>query len=333
MLSRRILPTFSIAQDLITANLKKLTYSDSLEKTDTLGIVLADNEHKLLQSAIPIKGSEISVTLQKTETNEIFNVGSFTLDEISYRSPPSELTLKLNSLPLSSKRGIVKNRSWEEVTLQEVAQDISGECGLSLFYIASTNPDVKRLEQNEPDLSFLKRICSNYGLGVKVHNKQLIIFDEGELEKTPPVQVISYGDKRLLRFDGKTTATAIYSGADVSYKGNNVKEWLWGLFGANDFFKNTFGGGGGNDNLNINELVDSEGDAERLAKAKLRESNKDGDTLNLTLTGDFNLVAGVTIQLVEFGFLDGKYLIKKADHNLDSGGYTVQINCKKALNF
>ena len=73
----------------------------------------------------------------------------------------------------------------------------------------------------------------------------------------------------------------------------------------------------------------SAGEAERLARKKLKAKNREETKVQMTLVGNFSLRAGATVTLEKFGAFSGKYLIQKATHTLGSGGYETAIEISK----
>ena len=316
----------------IGAVMKSLKYTEMLEgESDTCEIVMADNTHELLKSWRPAKGSEVKIEI--VSEGAVYECGIFELDTLEYRSPPSEYILKMNSIAKGAQvKGVTKNRSWEQVNLSEIAGDIASGAGLSLEYETNADPEIKRAEQSgESDLSFLKRLCGDNGLNVRVHNKKVIVFEALKYEEKDIVGVISYGAINILKFNSRTTIDGIYKDAEVKYQSNNITEWLFNFFGGNDYFQSGSGLNLGGDNvLQINERVDSEGEAERLAKSRLREENKKEYTFNLTVAGNLSYKAGVTLELEEFGIYSGKYIVDRAEHSI-SNGYTTTLQMHKCL--
>jgi hypothetical protein len=264
-------------------------------------------------------------------------LGTFEVDEIVHRYPPSEVVLKFNSIPAKAElRGIKRDKSWEQTTLEQIAGDIASRAGLQLFYDAES-VDIKRAEQSgESDLSFLKKLCDNTGLNLKIHDKKIVVFEALKYESKSPIITLNYNDPPvIIKLDAKTTSSAIYKEAQVSYKGNNVAEWLWSLFGGNDFFSSTAkiagGTGGGAGVLNINQKVNDEAEAERLARAKLREENKKEFTLDLNLMGSFSFIAGNVFTLKGHGLFDGNYICDRTDHVAGESGYTTRVSAHRCL--
>jgi len=71
--------------------------------------------------------------------------------------------------------------------------------------------------------------------------------------------------------------------------------------------------------------------ARKMARNALRKANRQENAGTITLVGDPRLVAGVTVNLKNFGAFDAKYIIARATHRI-AGGYTVDIDVRKCLN-
>lgn len=335
--------------------LKSIKYSDSLEnEADTVEITLADATHNLLTEWKPARGTEVFVELVKTSWNsrvwteelpeEILPLGVFETDEIVDSYPPSQCVIKLNSIPNRAKvRNVNKDKSWEQVNLSKIARDIANDAKLKLFYDTPDDPEIKRVEQSgESDLSLLKRICSNYGLNLKVSDGKLIIFDAEKYESKSPIFVLDWNVPIIKHFEGTATINQIYKDAHISFKSNNVADFLWGLFGGLDLFQGTSGvdlsknfagvSGGAADNvLNLNQKVNSEAEAKKIAKKKLREKNKEEMTVTLDLMGSFSFCAGNVFQLINHGVYSGNYLVDRSDHSLSTSGYETKVSAHRCL--
>ena len=84
--------------------------------------------------------------------------------------------------------------------------------------------------------------------------------------------------------------------------------------------------------LVLNERVSSDGEAEKVAKKRLRQKNKDEDTASLSLgPGDVRLVGAVNVMVEGWKVHDGKYSIAKAKHTVSNSGYKTEIEIRKCL--
>ena len=84
--------------------------------------------------------------------------------------------------------------------------------------------------------------------------------------------------------------------------------------------------------LKVNQKCETQADAERLARNKLREKNKEQVKVNLTTLGNFACAAGNVVKLSGFGKFDFNYLIEKATHTLQDG-YTTQVELRRCLEY
>lgn len=66
-----------------------------------------------------------------------------------------------------------------------------------------------------------------------------------------------------------------------------------------------------------------------MARCKLKDKNREEIKVNINATGDFLYNAGSVIELKDFGFYDGKYMLKKVQHTVDNSGYTCKLECYK----
>lgn len=82
--------------------------------------------------------------------------------------------------------------------------------------------------------------------------------------------------------------------------------------------------------LQVNEQVESVADAERKAKKKLREKNKEQYAASMILVGAFYFAAGNVYELCGWEKFDGRYIAAKVTHSI-GGGYTVGIEFRRCL--
>lgn len=88
-------------------------------------------------------------------------------------------------------RDTKRTRSGEKAKLKTVAKDIAKDIAngteLSLVWNTEENPTPDRIEQTEKsNLAFLFKLCSDHGLALKIHDGQIVIFDETNYTKRRP---------------------------------------------------------------------------------------------------------------------------------------------------
>ena len=317
----------NITEDL-SAFLKSVTYEDvESGETDTIELELLDADRLFIGDWFPARGSTLTVELWRENWRgvgiETLPLGSYEIDEITCSFPPSTAKVKANSCPQNSElRQVDESRAWEEVKLSQIAADIAQAAGVELFYETDDDPTIKRAEQAERSrLAFLEKICADNGLALKFSDGKLIIFDEAKLETQEPVAVFERDSSIIKRFNATATLTEVYKSCEVNYKDGKADEKFSAR--ADDSTKAS------GKVLKINQRVDSQAAAEKLAGKKLREKNKSEYKLSLTVIGDFRLLSGNVVELNGFGFFSGRWLIERARHTVSSSGYEVSVDCHR----
>ncbi len=291
-------------------------------KADDLSLTLEDANLAWLLDWTPSKSDTITASIIKSEGDRLSTLpcGTFSVDQIDYSSPPSVLTLKAVSASVSKKARREKHtRSWENVTLEGVLSDLAAENGLSLFVDSAGHGVIERVEQVEQsDLEFMKALCEDYGQSVKIQEGRVIVYDLEEYEEKGSVATLTREDKRLLSWKFSTKTAKTYKGARVKYH-DPVKDEDYEGEDEDDYQE------GSEEWLEIHERVESQGEAQRVAHKRLHEANRREVTGSVSLVGDVRFLAGVNVELEDFGTFSGKYSITKATHKVDTSGYTTTL--------
>lgn len=312
--------------------LLSVSYTDVLEgESNTAQISLHDRERLFIADWFPHRGDSAEISLSKLNwtgesDSDSVSFGIFEIDEIENKVSASSgniASIKLNSIANKSElRSIDKSRSWEKVKLSKIATDLTQEAGLELFFDAN-DVDIERAEQKETsNLKFLHKLCKDNGLALRVSNGKVIIFDIDKFERQEPVTTLTYGDENIISFSGKATISKIYKSARVKYQHGKQAEKFDYKFDDPEKADGM--------TLEISQKVESPAEAEKLAKKKLKEKNREEITVNLSVIGDFIYLAGQTLELKDFGFYDGRYMIKKVTHNVGKG-YTCSLELYKCV--
>jgi len=319
--------------------LLSLTYTDDQDDlADNLKINVADRddvwmEHWLTRAVEAAAGEKLSIraviTPEHWKQGGELKTGAFELDSVNASGPPFKVTINATSLAFSSGlRQTKKSKTWEHYTLSGIASEIAAGGGMGCMYESGSNPPYDRVEQaKQSDISFLKKLCEDAGISIKATDGKIVLYDQAEYEAKAPVLTIEKGAK------GGYIKYSLFSGlADIRYAKCRVRcmdpatgRCIEGT--AED------GEVSGEQCLEITAKVRSIGEAQALAKKRLRLHNKLAKTAAFTLPGDVGLVAGVTVLLKGWGGWDGKYIVTRAEHKVDGGGYTTQIKLRKVLNY
>lgn len=262
--------------------------------------------------------------------DKVLDCGEFELDDISGDGPPATLTIKGTSLPYRATiRKAEKSKAWEGYTLSGIVAEMAGGGGMGYVYESATDPYFERVEQiSQSDISFLQELCEQAGIALKATANLLVLFDKQVYEEKAAVRTIAKGDKSYLKYKYRTgKADTEFDACHVSYtdpETSKTIEYTYKLEDADEEDEDY-------QVLEIREKVTTEAEAQMLAKKMLRLKNEFAYTMDFTLPGDPDMVAGITIDIQGFGMFSGKYIISQAKHSVSGSGYTTQISLRHVL--
>jgi len=312
--------------------LKSWTFTDNLSgQADDLQITLADKNQLWQDAWFPTEGAKITATIyqknwQDDDQTNSLPLGSMEIDSIDVSYPPSEVTIQALSVPQSSAlKGENKNRAWEKTKLSVVANDIASSAGVSLYYDVDDDPEYDRIEQTEQtDLSFIRKLCEDAGLALKVSDSQLVIFDEYNYEQADSVMTINRLTFPIKKYKGRATLNDTYKACRIKYRSpKGRKNYDYTYTPTNP--PNT------SRVLVLREQFDSLAEAERKAKKALRERNSKAWQFSLTIMAKLNLSASNVITLKNFGKFDGKWIITRVTHSQSGSGYETGLEFRLCL--
>lgn len=323
----------------ITESILGCSYRDSINEFDTIELTLEDRKGLWMGSWAPLKGDKLQVKFQMIDWKKTgiieHNLGDFYIDDIGYNGPPQVVTLRGVSVDIASN--IMDSReykSWEDVTLEEIAKDISEKCGIEVECDFDFNRTYKRVEQKlESDYTLLKRLCREAGVTVKLYSNRLILFEESEYEKRDPQISLSKLDCKDYSFNIQDADT--YSSCKISYYDYILDENIEHTFKTKNrvgYKKNTqrilF--------LNYDAAVPGETLQQKkeyllkVAEKELREKNKSETLGSVTLMGtETQLSASDVISLHSFGRFDGSYII--TDITTEFAQYEQTLTIRRCL--
>lgn len=260
--------------------------------------------------------------------DKALDCGQFELDAIDASGPPATVTIKATALPFSSQiRQTKRSQAWESYTLSGIAQEMAARNGMAFLYESASDPYYGRVEQVQTsDIAFLSELCHNAGISLKATANILVLFDQASYEKRPTVKTIRQGDGSYSKYKlavGK--ADTQYTSCRVSYSGSG--KCIEAIAYVEDYKADREK----NQQLEITAKVGSVAEAKALAEKRLRLHNKYARTATFTMIGDPDMLAGVTVLLVDWGSWDGKYIVKQAKHTVGSSGYTTAVTLRRVL--
>ncbi|SHK45008.1 hypothetical protein SAMN04488492_11347 [Megasphaera elsdenii] len=338
----------ALAQYLISAS-----YTDNLSgQVDDISLTLEDKAGLWQSDWMPVKGATLDITLCTYNWQGLYDgefdttLGTFEVDEIEMTSAPDVVNIKAVAISVgddSTLRSTLRSKTWENISVRKVANDIAWENGLKLFWDCDDNPNIDKLEQNdESDLSVLQRVCDDTGFALKITTDTIIVFDEAKYEQAEPViEIYHPGTTNVMdvaEADGTPTPERIFHSTGYSFK-TKIRDVYkkCHIKYTNDQDKSVIESTFTDPNksngatLEIHQQVTSQAEADRLAKKKLREKNRDECTGSYSLDGCQFLCAGETIEMIGFGVFSGRYIVTQAKHDISGSGYVTSIDVRRCL--
>lgn len=295
--------------DKINFHLLSATVNDNASNVaDDISITLDDRDEDWLNKNIVNSGDKVNLQAVSYNWNykgEIYRMkyGEFYVDEPEYTVNPS--TFSLNALSVKANgnfRDVPHSNIWKSTTIKKIVDTIAKRNGYGIVYDTKRNYTIKELEQSEQtDFEFLKSLCSDNGLVLKLYDTKIVIFDEASYEQKEPVATITRNDiVGQINFRRKLTDCG-YDKAVLKCKRSKNKGKITASF--------TRPGAKGNKVLALHDSVDTQAEALRVCQTKLREKNKDEYTVSFTMSGLSKINSAEVVKLEGFGQFDGKYYI------------------------
>ena len=308
--------------DLIGKSATAFAYTDVASgQSDSVSVTMYDIDKGWLGSRKPKKGAEFGAKVlinnwERENTSKTFDCGNFILDDVSFSGRPLTCVLGAVSVPANDDfKSLPKTVTWEKTTIQDIASKAAQAAGVTLVYDAPTI-QIDEIEQNnETDSAFLYSLCEKYGLGMKVYNHKIVIFDIVKYEEKGEVAALP--ESGSLSWSVNETIDGTYTGVNLNYTNPDI----------DDPINVTMGSSGRMYAMNVQ--ANSQYDAELQAAAKANEANRKIQTMSITVMGNPNIVATQCVRVSGFGSYDDKYYVDNVKHSMGSSGYKTQITLHK----
>ena len=321
----------------LSDRIKSMSYTDNSSGTSDEIVLTFENRDSdwLRNDFIPEKEHDLDVTFYlnnwfKDGDRLPYHCGNFILDDLTYSGSPSLCVIRGVSIPAEqSFHTDPVSKTWKQVTLRQIAEEMKVKYSMTDLYYWTGEPVIETVEQsNQTDSAFLYNLCEKQGNFLKVYKKALVIFDKAAYEQRGITAYFSEND-----FDGKwswnSTLNGTYTGVALSYTAPKTKKRKKGE--KQQVIDITVGEGPRI--LHLNQKADSEGEAQRIGKAKVNAENEKAVTISFTAMGNPNVVATCNIEINNMGRCNGKYFVDKVTHQISGGGsYTMNVSAYKIFN-
>jgi hypothetical protein len=311
----------------IAKDVESLEYTDNASDTsDSISIVVNASDSKWINGWLPDEGAELHLKLS-TQNWEAqgdrasLDCGLMVLDDLGFSDEPAKLTLgavaKPNDTDFSEQD---REYTWKNTSIKKIAETIGARYGLAVKFDGE-DMSLTTKDQDATDSAFLQKLCSTYGLILKVYNKRLWIYDREKYKKKAAVATIRKTDMVRGSFHWNTSLSGTYTGGEFTYTKQSENINISVKIGTGPRIKK------------LNQYAANEADARRQLQAAIDSENHGHITISFSMPGKLALAAAQCINVTGRGKLDGKYFIDSVNHKKDrSSGLVSEFSCSKVLN-
>ena len=332
--ARKAVPSLSFNGKNVSTKLADYLESVSCEdvasgSSDSIDITLQNIDMKWMNQWYPTKGDKISgtVTFQdwnKDGENLKLDCGTFILDEVKFSGGPLKVSLGGVAIPANESFKVrERTKTWKNVTIKNIANEIAKRYGLSLSYSGPTITIASIEQSDKTDSAFLYDLCKKYGLSMKVFNNKIVIYDQTQQEKKAASATITRDSFIDDEWEYTDSIEGTYTGARISYKSGEDNEEIsvyLGLKAEN---------AAGSRVLNITEVADDFDTAYYMAAAQVNQSNEQATTISGKIWPNPKICAGICVTISGMGKANGKYFVDKSTVEVSDSRTTQSVELHK----
>lgn len=309
--------------DRIRPRLIDLTLTEARKgEADELELKIHDHDGRV---EMPKRGETIKVSIGFHDSG-LIEKGTFKVDEVEHSGSPDIITIRARSADLTHQLRNRRERSWHDVTLGAILENIAGEHSLK----PSIDKDlgtrrIDHLDQtNESDVNLLQRLAKRFDAVATVKNGALIFQPIGKGETAGglklPTAVIerASGDQHRYSLVDRDSE---YSGVTASYhdkKTGKKKDVTAGEKGNAKKIRKTFA---------------TEQEAKENADAEQRRVKRAGANFSYTMAigrPDLYPEMKITVKGFKKEIDSEKWIIARATHTITgSAGFTTQLELER----
>ncbi|WP_018694505.1 contractile injection system protein, VgrG/Pvc8 family [Algicola sagamiensis] len=315
-------PTFQITannQDITQAIKERLLRLRLLDNTglqsDSLAIHL-DNKDYAIQ--IPPTGAELKVAIGYEETS-LVNKGTFIVDEVELTGPPDTLIIRAKAADMKQRFKSQQTKSHRQKTLKDITKQIATDHGLiPKVFNELGNIIVPGAEQTqESDLHFLTRLSKEFDAIAKPVNGYLVIAPKGQAKSQSgqPIAQTTIHKTDLIHYRMTQAERGKYKSVLAHWDNTQTGERESVKVGQADPIKT------------LRKTYATPTEATLAATAELKALERGELHGSLTLIGNPKLVAEGVLNIEGVtGFVDGKYVVKRVEHEINGSGYRCRVD-------
>lgn len=302
----------------LSNELSSLTITDNISGViDSIDFVLKNDNNRLLSEKNELcNGEKVEFELWTQNWNSVeegiktYPLGIYYIDTRGFDNERG--TFRALSIPGGDSQDEVNTKTWGEISLKSLNQEFADKYKIDAYFNSKDNPLLKDIKQeNEADLSFLKKIAEEEGFNFKINVDKLIMFDIEEYEKKESKHQI---DLNNITYSIDEETKNLYTRVEIKYKRSKFLDEEKVTYSLKDFGIK-IPGKVREKTLKINARSKSS-NLKKLAKVRLFKENRGRVTLNTTIVDKIDLYSGDVIEVINAGVFSGRYMIKKTTKKL-----------------
>lgn len=304
-----------------------VSYTDKLHgEADEIDVAVQDKDGRWKGEWKPEPGDLMNLTIHDG-LGGVLPCGDFEMDEpdASGDRGGDIMTIRGLAAPISKPLRTEKTRAFEKQSLSQIVNKVAGENGLSVEGDIENLTFERVTQRRERDLEFLTRLAEDTGHYFSVRGTRAIFTSIKSVDGGAAALTIRHAMRgtTLLSYSLKQQTADTYSSAKVTHLDENKKE----MIEAEERDGEVRTG----DILRVSgERVETQSQATALAKSRLHYKNRKSTSGSISLVGDVRVVAGVVVDLADFGKYSGRLLVDSSTHSMSRGGYTTGAELVKA---
>lgn len=330
-----MIPDFQITGEAgdLTANYRPRLLSirvtdNSAEQADSVTIELADPDGKL---TIPYQGHKLQVSLGYK--GNLVPMGTFIVDQVELSGHPDRVTINGKSAPFTTADGFKpiqtrKTRSFDDITLADLAEKIAGDAGLSSAVDpAFSSVSFDHIDQTaESDANLLTRLCRECGAVFKCSDGKLIVAQRG---KATSVTGLSMPDLVIYKSESSSYTATLgkrTKAKKVTTKYHDVEAGETKYVEDDDEEESD-----GADEYE-HPMAFSDEESAKTAAASLKDQLARGaETVSATIVGRPDISAEGNVTFSGFNErMNGSWILKSVEHSLSKSGYTTTVQAENS---
>lgn len=338
------IPAFSVRQGgKVLQELSDRVISISLTDNrgfdaDQLTLELDDTDGGV---ALPPRGAELSFRLGWMGEALVYK-GVYTVDEVAHDGPPDRITVTARSADFREEFNVKREVSWHDVTMERVVSAIAKRYDLTpqisdlLMDVEIDHAD----QTQESDMSFLTRMAEMLGAIATVKNGSLLFIVPGggftsSGEAIPSIAITrSSGDRHRFRVADRDAYTGVRAyWLDLNYgkkkKVSVRRRATTKKAGKSSSREGDYIEGAEGNVFIMRKTFQNEDAARRAAAAKWQQLQRGAAEFSITLArGRAELYPEMHATVTGFkADIDAQdWIISKVQHDVDSNGFTTQLN-------